>query len=551
MRGETYLNDKLKAFVEAKGWEWPAKATLEPPKDEKFGDLASNLAMMLAKQAKTAPRKIAEEIRETLLSQCPEVESIDIAGPGFLNFFFNRAFWLATIPEVSLEKTTYGTSEIGKKTRAQIEYVSANPTGPLHIGHGRGAAIGDCLTRILRATGHEVVTEYYLNDAGRQMLLLGNSVWVRMKQLAGEDIPLPDESYKGEYIQDIAADILADKGKVFLDTPEDEAIEYCKTVAVDVILAGIKEDLANFRVEHQNWFSEKSLVDKGIVEKTLSSLKEKGLAYDKDGALWFESTRFGDDKDRVLRKSNGYLTYFASDIAYHADKIERGFSLMVDIWGADHHGYVPRMKAGIEAVGNDRGSLQVILVQLVNLLRGGQQIAMSTRAGKFETLADVCAEVGVDAARFIFLSRKSDSHLDFDLDVVKQQSMDNPVYYVQYAHARICSLMAKARERGIEETEPEIQLLTLLDTPEDLALLKRMDRFPDILALASRTLSPHHVSYYLQELAGDLHRYYNVHHILNAPNPQLLQARLHLFKAVAQVLRNGLELLGVTAPETM
>jgi arginyl-tRNA synthetase len=551
MRGETYLNDKLQAFVQTKGWQWPDKATLEPPKDEKFGDLASNLAMMLTKQAKTSPRSIAEEIRTSLLADCPEIETIDIAGPGFLNFFFKRDFWLATISQVASRKEAYGTTKLGTPMKVQVEYVSANPTGPLHIGHGRGAAIGDSLTRILRATGHEVQTEYYLNDAGRQMLMLGNSVWIRLKQLAGQDVALPDESYKGEYIRDIAADILADKGQSFLDTPEDEAVEYCKDVAVDEILTGIKEDLTNFRVEHQNWFSEKSLVNDGIVEKTLADLKAKGLAYDKDGALWFESTRFGDDKDRVLRKSNGYLTYFASDIAYHADKIDRGFDLMVDIWGADHHGYVPRMKAGIEAIGNDRESLQVILVQLVNLLRNGEQIAMSTRAGKFETLADVCQEVGVDAARFIFLSRKSDSHLDFDLEVVKQQSMDNPVYYVQYAHARICSLMAKAEERGIKETEPKMDLLTLLDTPEDLALLKKMDRFPDVLTLAARTLSPHHVSYYLQELAGDLHRYYNVHHILNAPQPELLQARLHLFKAVAQILRNGLDLLGVSAPEKM
>jgi arginyl-tRNA synthetase len=551
MRGETYLNDKLQAFVQTKGWQWPDKATLEPPKDEKFGDLASNLAMMLTKQAKTSPRSIAEEIRTSLLADCPEIETIDIAGPGFLNFFFKRDFWLATISQVASRKEAYGTTKLGTPMKVQVEYVSANPTGPLHIGHGRGAAIGDSLTRILRATGHEVQTEYYLNDAGRQMLMLGNSVWIRLKQLAGQDVALPDESYKGEYIRDIAADILADKGQSFLDTPEDEAVKYCKDVAVDEILTGIKEDLTNFRVEHQNWFSEKSLVNDGIVEKTLADLKAKGLAYDKDGALWFESTRFGDDKDRVLRKSNGYLTYFASDIAYHADKIDRGFDLMVDIWGADHHGYVPRMKAGIEAIGNDRESLQVILVQLVNLLRNGEQIAMSTRAGKFETLADVCQEVGVDAARFIFLSRKSDSHLDFDLEVVKQQSMDNPVYYVQYAHARICSLMAKAEERGIKETEPKMDLLTLLDTPEDLALLKKMDRFPDVLILAARTLSPHHVSYYLQELAGDLHRYYNVHHILNAPQPELLQARLHLFKAVAQILRNGLDLLGVSAPEKM
>ncbi len=551
MRGVRYLNDKLTSFVQAKGWEWPDKATLTPPKDERFGDLASNLAMMLTKQAKMAPRQIAEAIREALLATSPELANIDIAGPGFLNFFFKSDFWLATIPEIIAAKETYGTSQPAQATRVQIEYVSANPTGPLHIGHGRGAAIGDSLARILRATGHEVTTEYYLNDAGRQMLLLGTSVWVRLKQLAGQDISLPDDSYKGDYIKDIAEDILAHKGKDFVETPEDEAIAYCKTVAVETILSGIKDDLARFRVEHQNWFSEKSLVDEGLVATTLDGLKAKGLAYEKDGALWFASTQFGDDKDRVLRKSNGYLTYFASDIAYHANKIERGFDLMVDIWGADHHGYVPRMKAGIQAVGNDRESLQVILVQLVNLLRGGEQLAMSTRAGTFETLADVCEEVGVDAARFIFLSRKSDSHLDFDLDVVKQQSMDNPVYYVQYAHARICSLMAKAKERGIEAQQPDPKLLALLDTPEDLILVKRMDRFPDMLTLVSRTLSPHHLTYYLQELAGDLHRYYNVHHILNTPNPELLQARLNLFQAVAQVLRNGLALLGVSAPASM
>jgi arginyl-tRNA synthetase len=551
MKAKNYIFEKLTALMAARGLAFPAKTTIEAPKSEQHGDMATNIAMVMPKEKGQNPRALAEEIKAELLAACPEIENIDIAGPGFINFTFKPVFWQEVALAALEGEDAFGRINVGQGRKVQVEYVSANPTGPLHIGHGRGAAVGDSLTRILRFTGHEVETEYYLNDAGRQMRLLGLAVWVRYQQACGIEIPFPEDCYRGDYIKDISAALLAEKGKALLDLPEEQALDLCYERGMTDILNGIKQDLIDFRVEHQHWFSEKSLVDGGQVEASLNRLLTEGRAYEKDGALWFRSTDHGDDKDRVLRKSDGLLTYFASDIAYHDNKIARGFDMMVDIWGADHHGYVPRMKAAIEALGKDRESLQVILVQLVNLIQGGEQIAMSTRAGKFETLADVCAEVGVDAARFIFLSRKSDSHLDFDLDVVKQQSMDNPVYYVQYAHARISSLMRKAEEQGVDLPEPSGALMALLTTPEDKALFKALDAFEDTLELAARTLSPHHVSYYLMELAGLLHRYYTVHHILSGDDQELLQARILLFRAVAGVLRTGLDLLGVNAPERM
>lgn len=551
MKAKNYIFEKLTALMAAKGLDLPAKTTIEAPKSEQHGDMATNIAMVMPKEKGQNPRVVAEALKAELLAMCPEIDSIEIAGPGFINFTFKPVFWQEVALAALEGSNDFGRISVGQGRKVQVEYVSANPTGPLHIGHGRGAAVGDSLTRILRFTGHEVETEYYLNDAGRQMRLLGLAVWVRYQQACGMEIEFPEDCYRGDYIKDISAALLAEKGKALLDLPEEEALDLCYERGMTDILNGIKQDLIDFRVEHQHWFSEKSLVDGGQVEASLNRLLAEGRAYEKDGALWFRSTDHGDDKDRVLRKSDGLLTYFASDIAYHDNKIGRGFDMMVDIWGADHHGYVPRMKAAIEALGKDRESLQVILVQLVSLIQGGEQIAMSTRAGKFETLADVCAEVGVDAARFIFLSRKSDSHLDFDLDVVKQQSMDNPVYYVQYAHARISSLMRKAEEQGVALPEPSGALMALLITPEDKALFKALDAFEDILELAARTLSPHHVSYYLMELAGLLHRYYTVHHILSGDDQSLLQARILLFRAVAGVLRTGLDLLGVSAPERM
>ncbi|MBU1002810.1 MAG: arginine--tRNA ligase [Proteobacteria bacterium] len=552
MRANETLRKLLASFVAKNGFEWPEKTTIEQPKDESFGDLATNLAMMLTTQAGKPPREVAADIQDFIKGQVSEITKIEIAGPGFLNVFFNADFWQQTVLDVLGDGDNYGNLKIGKRKRVQVEYVSANPTGPLHIGHGRGAALGDSLTRILRAADFNVQTEYYLNDAGRQMRILGNSVWFRIQEILGREVETPEDLYKGEYIKEIAEALLDAEGvDWFNSAPLDEILAMCQEVAMEEILEGIKLDLAEFNVEHEVWFSESSLLESGAVDLTFERLREAELAYDKDGAFWFKSTDFGDDKDRVLRKSDGSLTYLASDIAYHDNKFDRGFELLVDIWGADHHGYVPRMKAAVQALGKEKESLQVLLVQLVNLLRDGEQVAMSTRAGEFETLADVVAEVGADAARFMFLSRKSDSQLDFDLELVKQKSMDNPVYYVQYAHARIQSVMRKATERGIDAVSVDTGLLAALDTPEDKRLLKIMEQFPDAVASSARTLSPHHVSYYLMELAGSLHSYYHSNQILGAENQNQMRARMLLLDAVAQILRNGLALLGVSAPESM
>ena len=386
---------------------------------------------------------------------------------------------------------------MGNGTKVQVEYVSANPTGPLHIGHGRGAALGDSLTRILEKAGYDVEAEYYINDAGRQMLILGGSILYRARQIAGQDVAEPEDFYKGDYIADIARDVMAAHPNL-LDMPEDEATEICKVFGKDIILEGIKEDLAAFGVRHDVWFSEKSLVEDGKVDETFADLTASGMGFEADGAYWFKSTELGDDKDRVLRKSNGDTTYFASDIAYHDNKFKRGFDLVVDIWGADHHGYIPRMMAACEALGK-KGGLHVILVNLVSLLRDGEPIAMSTRAGQFETLKDVVDEVGSDAARFMFLSRKSDSKLDFDLELVKQKTMDNPVYYVQYAHARICSLNKKAAEAGKSAAKVSPDSLALLDTSYDMEILQHLDQYPDFVEAAARTSKPEH---YLHILAG-------------------------------------------------
>ncbi|MFP4108573.1 MAG: arginine--tRNA ligase [Desulfonatronovibrio sp.] len=551
MNAIKYLRDRLSATVQEMGFNWPDKATIEPPKGKLFGDLACNLAMILSKEAKQNPRHLAEKIKELVLKDDTVLEKIEIAGPGFLNFTFKNNFWLNIIRDVEKAGESFGTSRHGRNTRVLIEYVSANPTGPLHIGHGRGAAVGDSLARIMRFAGYDVSTEYYLNDAGRQMNVLGESAWVRYQNLCGIKAALEDDHYQGDYLTEVARTVYEQYQDGLLEMDEKQALDICRKTAMDQILTGIKSDLSDFQVEHQVWFSESSLISDEAVDMTLDWLKEKKLAYEHEGALWFKSSELGDDKDRVLKKSDGSLTYFASDIAYHKNKFDRGFDFAVDIWGADHHGYVPRMKAAVQALGKPESSLQVILVQLVNLLREGKQMAMSTRAGEFVTLKDVISEVGTDACRFIFLSRKSDSHLDFDLEVVKRKTMDNPVYYVQYAHARICSLFSRAAEKGIPfDNDPHVSL-ELLDTPQDLELLKKMAEFPDVVASSAMNLSPHHLSFYLQELAGHLHRYYTFHPVLSAESRQLIQARMVLFQAVARVLKNGLNLLGVNAPERM
>lgn len=551
MRAVDVLRSALKNMVEEMGLSWPAKAVIEPPRDARHGDLAANVAMLLAREAGKNPRDLAQALVAGLPERCPEILGAEVAGPGFINVTFSPDFWRQTVPDIEAAGADYGRSPVGAGRRTLVEYVSANPTGPLHVGHGRGAAVGDSLARLLRHAGFAVETEYYINDAGLQMRLLGLSVWLRVQELKGRPVEWPESYYRGEYIIDIAREMLAEDPGL-ADLPEAEGKERCYERAMRDILNGIKQDLTDFRVEHQHWFSEKTLVEGGKVDAAFAALDKAGYTYHKDGAYWFATEKLGDDKDRVLRKSDGTLTYFASDIAYHHDKYQRGYQWLIDIWGADHHGYVPRMRAAIAAMGQPRDSFDVVLIQLVNLLQNGQPVSMSTRAGTFETLADVIKEVGTDAARFMFLSRKSDSPLDFDLELAKQRSLDNPVYYVQYAHARICAVLRRAEERGMSlPGRCDLPLLAALDTPEDLALLRKAAGMEDMIADAAMTLSVHHVSHYLMELSGMLHSYYARHQVLDAGDSGRSLARLALLRAVGQVLRNGLDILGVSAPETM
>lgn len=549
MRAEQHLEASFKCLLQEMSLSWPAKAVIEPPREAKHGDLATNLALVLSKEAGLPPRELASRLAEGMCRSDPDLASVEVAGPGFLNVTFNPRFWRSVVCRVEEAGDRFGASTVGRGCTVQVEYVSANPTGPLHIGHGRGAAVGDSLARILRFAGYTVSAEYYVNDAGRQMRLLGLSIWLRVKELSGESVHWPEEYYRGAYITDIARRMLEDN-PALPSLPEAEGRERCFVYGMQEILEGIKQDLKDFRVGHDVWFSERTLVEGGAVQKTFDRLNAAGLTFERDGALWFRTSQFGDDKDRVLRKADGSLTYFASDIAYHDDKFRRGFNRVVDIWGADHHGYVPRMRAAVAALGQGPEALEVVLIQLVNLLRNGEQIAMSTRAGQFETLADVVQEVGADAARFIFLLRKSDSPLDFDLEAVKQRTMENPVYYVQYAHARISSMLRKARESGVRlPAVSSSKELEGLDTEEDFALLRCMDRFEDAAGSAALSLAPHYISHYLLELAGLLHSYYAKHPVLQAG--EKVPARLALLRAVGQVLHNGLDLLGVSAPESM
>ena len=545
------VRSALSGFLQEKGLEWPAKAVVEAAKDPKHGDVATNLAMLLAKPLHRAPRDRAAELAAWIRDHTDGVENVEVAGPGFCNVTFSQVFWRRVVQQVEKEGAAFGSSTIGGGRKTLVEYVSANPTGPLHVGHGRGAAAGDSLARILRRAGYDVTTEYYINDAGRQMRILGMSVWYRLRNLVGRTMAEPEDYYRGSYITDIAKEML-EKDPSLADASDEDGKERCYEYAKNEILEGIKKDLRDFRVEHQSWFSEKTLVDGGLVDKAFQALKDAGYTYEKDGALWFATSRLGDDKDRVLRKSDGSLTYFASDIAYHHNKFERGFDWLIDVWGADHHGYVPRMRAAIEAMGKGKKNFDVVLIQLVNLLINGQPVSMSTRAGTFETLADVVREVGADAARFMFLSRKTDSPVDFDLEAVKQRTMENPVYYVQYAHARVAALLRRAAEEGV--TIPDVSddaALAGLTLPDDMALLRKMALYRDMLEQAATTLSVHHVSHYLMELSQLLHSYYTKNQILKAGDPVTTGSRLALLRAVSRVIANGLDLMGVSAPDHM
>ncbi|MFA6303472.1 MAG: arginine--tRNA ligase [Legionella sp.] len=551
-------------------------------KDSAHGDYASNLALILAKPCKQPPRKIAELIVNTLPSS-PEILKTEIAGAGFINFFVNPAARLQVIPDVLQQTNAFGLSTVGQGQKVLIEFVSANPTGPLHVGHGRSAAFGATLGNVLKAAGYDVHLEYYVNDAGRQMDILAASVWLRYLEHAGEVVVFPANAYKGDYVLDIALELwneLAAKwvfpwSQVVADLPPDEphggdkdkyidaVISRAKQLmgaegfavfhkhALDFVLDDIKEDLHGFGVDFDQWFSERSLFENGSIEKGIQALKDGGHTFEQEGALWFKATDFGDDKDRVLIRANGQTTYFASDVAYHWNKYDRGYNRVIDIFGADHHGYITRLRSVVTALGHDEKALDVLLVQFAILYRNNERVQMSTRSGSFVTLRELREEVGNDAARFFYVARKPEQHMDFDLDLAKSESSDNPVYYIQYAHARICSVLRQLSERGLTwDKTLGLEKVSLLTEEHETALINLLCRYPEVVEAAAVLCEPHQLTYYLRDLANGLHSYYNAVPLL-CEQKELRCARLCLLEAVRQVIHNGLNLLGVSAPESM
>ena len=521
---------------------------IEVPGNPEHGDFSSNLAMTMARAEKKSPRQIAEAL-VAALGDCDFLSKVEIAGPGFINFTLMPTCWYEILDDIAAKRGQYGFSQFGQGHKVQVEFVSANPTGPLHIGHGRGAAVGDAVASVLHTAGFDVQREYYVNDAGNQVATLGRSIWMRLREQSGETIVFPEDGYQGEYIRDLAAK-LSEEDPTVVALEEAEAVKRCTNFGVNQVLVWIAEDLKDFGITFDKWFSEQSLYDRNMVETELAKLADKGLSYEQDGALWLRTTDYGDDKDRVLIKSDGSPTYFASDVAYHMEKFDRGFERVIDVWGADHHGYVPRMKAVVAGLGHQPDDLQVLLIQMVNLLRDGQPFTMGKRSGNFITLREVVEEVGSDACRFYFLMRRSDSQLDFDLELAKRQSTDNPVYYVQYAHARVCSIYRNAEEQRVPFPKQGDVDLSRLILPEELQLAKFLARYPETVVGAAQSCEPHRVVYYLQELAAQFHSYYNRQRVL-VEDAATTQARLYLIDGVRTVLANALILLGVKAPERM
>ncbi len=552
--------------------------TVERPKQASHGDYASNVAMQVAKQMRRNPREIATALIDQL-PDSPWVERVEIAGAGFINVFLRPQAKREAVRRVLTDAAAFGRGKLGMGRKVQVEFVSANPTGPLHVGHGRGAAYGASLANVLEASGFDVAREYYINDAGRQMDILSLSAWVRYLELCGENVPFPPNGYQGEYVRTRAAELKAIDGERFrrpardvleglpaapegdedaVEVRMDALIERARSLlgadfehltrfVLDRQIEEIRDVLTRFGVVFDMWYSERSLYESGRVAEALAALEAAGHLYVQDGARWFRTTTFGDDKDRVVQRENGLYTYFASDIAYHHDKLQRGFDLVIDVWGADHHGYIPRVKAAIAALGRDPAQLQVPLIQLVALYRGGEQVRMGKRSGSFVTLEELFEEVGVDATRYFYLARKSDQHLDFDLDLAKSQSNDNPVYYIQYAHARVASVLQQWG--GDARTLPAADL-SALESAVEMQLIQRIIDYPDAIETAARDLAPHVIAFYLKDLAGDFHSYYNGTRFLVDEEPVML-ARLALAVAVQRVLVNGLALLGVSAPEKM
>ncbi len=528
----------------------PCRVEVELTRDPAHGDYASNIAMILASQVKKNPREIAKILLEGIEDRNGVLKRVEIAGPGFLNFFVREGELTTLLETVERQGDRYGSSNLGQGRRIQVEFVSANPTGPLHIGHARGAVVGDAMANILAAVGYQVFREYYINDSGNQMSNLGKSVLLRYRELLGEKVEFPEGCYRGDYIRDLAAELLKRDGNRHLHEKPDDLIPLFTDYAAAAILEGIKEDLGLFGVVFDLYFSERELYRDDGVGKLIRTLQEKDFIYREGEALWFRTAAFGDEKDRVVVRQNGDPTYFAADIAYHRNKFLRGFEMVIDIWGADHHGYIPRMSAAVQALGYQKDALKVILVQLVNLLRDGKPVAMSTRSGEFVTLREVVDEVGKDASRYNFLMRRSDSHLDFDLELAKRQSNENPVYYVQYAHARICSILRMAAERGLAMPTTGQVNAGLLRLPEEIDLIKMITRFPEVVEGAARTLEPHRLTFYLNDLAAIFHSYYNKNKVLS-DDGALTGARLFLVRSVLTVLKNALKMLGVSTPEKM
>ncbi|MGB3133433.1 MAG: arginine--tRNA ligase [Candidatus Macondimonas sp.] len=553
---------------------------LDRTRDRAHGDFATNWALIAAPRCGRKPRELADALARALPAH-PQVADVAVAGPGFVNIRLRPLAYQDELREILVRGERYGESDLGRGERVLLEFVSANPTGPLHVGHGRGAAYGASLANVLRTAGYQVEREYYINDAGRQMDILAASVWLRYLELCGETLPFPANGYKGDYLLPIAQGLRDREGsalrrpsaEVLAGLPPDEpeggdreryidalvsrarillgeaAYRRLFDAGLNAILADIRDDLAEFGVSYDRWYSERSLSDSGALEAGLEALRNSRHTELREGALWFRATDFGDEKDRVVVRENGVPTYFAADIAYHRDKYRRGFDRLIDLWGADHHGYVPRVKAALTALGEDADRLTVLLIQFAILYRGKEKISMSTRAGEFVTLRELRHEVGNDAARFFYVLRSHEQHLDFDLELAKSQSSDNPVYYVQYAHARVCSVFAQLTERG-EVFDPAGADLEQLDGPHEERLLVTLARYPETIEAAARQYAPHHVAHYLKELAQDFHAYYNAQTFL-VPEAPVRNARLSLVAAVRQVLRNGLALLGVSAPERM
>ncbi len=572
---KSHLSELLAAALSAIGSDLPRTAIeLTRTKQVAHGDFACNVAMQLAKPMKRNPRQVAQDIVGAL-PPSPWVEKTEIAGAGFINFFLSKASKQRVVSEILQAGYAFGRAKSTGK-RVQVEFVSANPTGPLHVGHGRGAAFGASLCNVLAAAGYEVAREYYVNDAGRQMDILALSTWLRYLELSGINVPFPPNAYQGEYVRDMAKLVQVAHADRYVHEPwrvldgaptveEDkdghldqlianaktllgEDYAYIHNLVLTEQLGDCRNDLTEFGVTFDTWFSEKSLFDSALVDKALAKLDQNGFLYPQDGAIWFRSTQFGDEKDRVVKRENGQFTYFASDIAYHLNKFERGFDQVIDVWGADHHGYIARVKGALTAMGLDAEKLIISLVQFAVLYRGGEKVSMSTRSGDFVTLRELRGEVGNDAARFFYVLRKSDQHLDFDLDLATSQSNDNPVYYIQYAYARCCSVLAKwGGDSAMLGSDAE---LGRLDSTYELDLLQHLQAYPEWVEVAARELAPHHIAYYLRELAGSFHSYYNAEQFL-VEDESTRFARLALVNATRQALKNGLELLGVSAPEKM